>query len=215
LLIERELKIPVADKQLINLKTMKNILSVITIILLSSNAFSQVIIGNSTGTASNKTSVLLEFAANQNKGIILPYTRTLPSGANLQGGTIVLDVTDATKAKVKYYAPGNASADANGWVDLSNGHEANLTTPTNYMGIQPTATQVAEDIDAKAIIGADTSSADGVLVLESTTKAMVLPIVEDTANVPDPAPGMMVYINKAGAKRLAVYNGGGWTYWKP
>ena len=184
----------------------------------SCTAFSQMIIGDDTGTAANKTSVLLEFATGENKGIILPYVRTLPSGTGLQGGTILLDATDATKAKVKYYAPGNTLADANGWVDLSNGHEANLNAPTNYMTIQPLSTgpnAVLENPGSKAVIGADTSAAEGVLVLESATKAMVLPIVEDTDDIPDPAPGMMVYINKAGAKRLAVYNGDGWTYWKP
>jgi hypothetical protein len=53
------------------------------------------------------------------------------------------------------------------------------------------------------------------LVLESPNKAMVLPMVLDTNNIPDPAPGMMVYVNKTGAKRLAVFNGNKWTYWKP
>lgn len=180
----------------------------------------QVIIGDHIGTvpATQKTSVLLEFAAGQNKGIILPYTRTIPSGTGLKGGTMILDVTDATKAKVKYYAPGNVNANSNGWVDLSYGHEANLTSPINYMAIQPLSTGVnaiVEDPDSKAIIGANSSAAEGVLVLESTTKAMVLPIVATTNDIPNPAPGMMVYINKTGAKRLAVYNGEGWTYWKP
>lgn len=86
------------------------------------------------------------------------------------------------------------------------------------MAIQPLSTgtnAVIEEPNSKAIIGANSTDADGVLVLESTTKAMVLPSVADTNNVLDPAPGMMVYINKAGAKRLAVYNGNSWTYWKP
>lgn len=196
---------------------MKKYISIIAVVL-SNIAYSQVIIGNDIGTATNKTAVLLEFAVGENKGIILPYTRVLPTGAGLAAGTIVLDATDATKAKVKYYAPGNTLADGNGWVDLSNGHEANLTTPVNHMTIQPLSTganAVVENPNGKAIIGANTSSVDGVLILESITKAMVLPIVADTNDVPDPAPGMMVYINKTGAKRLAVYNGEGWTYWKP
>lgn len=49
------------------------------------------------GTATTKTSVLLEFAANQNKGLILPYVTTLPSGAGFVEGTIVLDATNASK----------------------------------------------------------------------------------------------------------------------
>lgn len=189
---------------------MKNIFSIIAI-AVSGMAFSQVIIGDKTGTvpAGQKQSVLLEFEQGKNKGIILPYVRTMPSGTGFVEGTIVLDATTPDKARVKYYAPGNALAATDGWVDLSNGHDADIT---NEMNIQPTTT---EDATAKVIIGAESSNANGVLVLESDSKAMVLPMVEDTNDVPDPAPGMMVYINKAGAKRLAVYNGGGWTYWKP
>lgn len=185
-----------------------------TLLLASSMAFSQVIIGDAVGTAAanKKSAVLLEFAAGQNKGIILPYVRTMPSGVNLTEGTILVDATDATKAKVKYY---NGS-----WQDLSSGNEANLNqfsvsggATQNVMTAQPsTVTEVA---DSKAVIGANSSAAKGVLVLESTTKAMVLPIVAKTDDVPDPAPGMMVYVNKTGAKRLAVFNGSKWTYWAP
>lgn len=190
------------------IKTMKKYISILTIVL-SGIAYSQVIIGNSTGTASVKTSVLLEFAAGQNKGVILPYNRTLPTGDSLVPGVMILDATDITKAKVKFYAPGNARAVGN-WVDLSTGNEADITT---HMAKQPAGG--VENSDSKVIIGAASSNADGVLVLESTTKAMVLPIVADTNNVINPAPGMMVYINKTGAKRLAVFNGAVWTYWKP
>jgi hypothetical protein len=185
-----------------------------TLLLASSMAFSQVIIGDAVGTAAanKKSAVLLEFALGQNKGIILPYVRTMPSGVNLTEGTILVDATDATKAKVKYY---NGS-----WQDLSSGNEANLNqfsvsggATQNVMTAQPsTVTEVA---DSKAVIGANSSAAKGVLVLESTTKAMVLPIVAKTDDVPDPAPGMMVYVNKTGAKRLAVFNGAKWTYWAP
>lgn len=189
---------------------MKNILSIIAI-AFSGFASSQVIVGDAIGTApvGQKTSVLLEFAAGQNKGIILPYVRVVPSGSGLAEGTIIVDASDITKAKVKYYN-GVTAGGNNGWVDLSLGHEADLTAA---MALQPAT--VSESAAAKAIIGARTTAADGVLVLESATKAMILPTVSDTASIPDPAPGMMVYINKAGAKRLAVYNGGGWTYWKP
>ena len=160
----------------------------------------QIIIGDDVGSATVKTSVLLEFPANQNKGIILPYVRTLPTTP--VEGTLLLDATDPTKASVKYYGA---------WVDLS-GQNSNVT---NALAIQPTASQVSELPAAKVIIGAQSSSANGVLVLESTTKSMVLPIVSDVQNIPSPSPGMIVYINKEGAKRLAIFNGSKWSYWKP
>lgn len=167
--------------------------------MITANA--QVIIGDAVGTATTKTSVLLEFAAGQNKGLILPYVRTLP--ATPTEGTIVLDATSSTTARVKYY---------NGtWQDLS-GQDGNVAAA---MANQPTAVQAPEAVSSKSIIGAQISTANGVLVLESTTKAMVLPIVMDVQNIPSPSPGMMVYINKTGAKRLAVFNGSKWSFWKP
>ena len=82
---------------------------------------------------------------------------------------------------------------------------------TPYLIIQPTT---AEDATEKVIIGSTTSSADGALVLESNTKAMVLPIVANVQDIPSPSPGMMVYVKKEGSKRLAVYNGSKWSFWK-
>lgn len=187
---------------------MKNIFSIIAI-TLPGFAFSQVIFGDAIGTASNKQSVLVDFAGGQNKGIILPYVRTVPSGPGLVEGTIILDASDATKAKVKYYNGVISTESPTGWVDLSSRHDADISTA---MTAQP---QPVEDVGAKVIIGSNSTLADGVLVLESNTKAMILPIVQDTNDIINPAPGMIVYINKTGAKRLAVFNGGGWTYWKP
>ena len=190
---------------------------ILSLIIASANAFSQVIIGDAVGTASTKTSVLLEFAAqaagsNTGKGLILPYVRTLPTAAStMVEGTIVLDASTPSAARIKYYN-GNTTSGTNGWVDLS-GQDANLTTLLS--ATQPTVAQAPELVGSKAIIGSDTSAADGVLVLESTTKAMVLPTVADVQDIPSPSPGMMVYINKAGVKRLAVYNGSKWSFWKP
>ncbi len=191
---------------------MKQLFSIISIALYNT-AYSQVIIGNTTGTvpAAQKTSVLLEFAAGQNKGIILPYLRTLPSGSGLVEGTIIVDARDANNAKVKYYNGIIGLQSSDGWFDLSNGNTADISSA---MATQPAIATVTEDAMAKVIIGANSSVVDGIMVLESDTKAMVLPMVNSTDDVMDPAPGMMVYINKEGAKRLAIYNGAAWTFWK-
>lgn len=175
---------------------------------LATSAYSQVIIGDNVGTApaNNKISVLLEFANTNDKGIVLPTVRTKPT--NPTEGTIILDASNsATSARIKYY--NGISGD--GWVDLS-GKDGEVT---NFLSSQPTTSQVTEEISSKAIIGATSSNADGVLVLESPDKAMVLPIVSDVNNIPSPSPGMMVYVNKTGAKRLAVFNGSVWSFWKP
>ena len=185
-------------------KMKKIVATILLAMMFTANA--QVIIGNATGTAAVKTSVLLEFAL-ENKGLILPYVRMIPTGTKLSEGTLLLDASDPTKARVKYY---------NGtWQDLS-GQDANLNSPlvlANFAIEQPST--LSEIEGSKAIIGSTTTTADGVLVLESTTKAMVLPTVADVQNIPSPSPGMMVYVNKTGAKRLAVYNGSKWSFWKP
>lgn len=168
-------------------------------LMLSAFFYSQVIIGDSQGTAANKNNVLLEFANTNNKGIILPYVRTLPTSPTQ--GTILVDAVVPAQSRVKYY---NGST----WVDLS-GQNANLTTTLN------TQTNLQESPASKAIIGSSNSIANGVLVLESNDKAMVLPIVSDVNNIPSPSPGMMVYVSKPGAKRLAVYNGERWSFWAP
>lgn len=168
--------------------------------LISSLSYAQIIIGDEVGTATNKTSVLLEFSKAQNKGIILPYVKTLPT--NPTEGTIILDATNGSKAKMKYY---------NGkWTDLSV-DEANIAT---HLAAQP-STPSGVNGDTKVIIGSNTSTADGVLVLESTQKAMVLPRVNSTNDIINPAPGMMVYVNNPNTKEklLAVFNGQSWSFW--
>lgn len=177
-------------------------LIVITSLLTGITASSQVIIGDAVGSAANKSSVLLEFAAGQNKGIILPYVKTMPTGSAVTPGTLLLDASNSLSASVKLYK-------SSGWVDLSSGYRADVHTE---MLIQDDAP--VESSTAKTIIGAKTATADGVLVLESASHAMVLPIVSSTNDVINPSPGMLVYVNKAGAKRLAVFNGAVWAYWK-
>ena len=181
--------------------------------VLSAGASAQVIIGDAVGTApaAQKTSVLLEFANTNNKGIILPYVKTkntATTSVKPTEGMIILDATDVTKARVKYYN-GVTSQNPDGWVDLS-GQDGNLG---NLLDSQPT---VAEAPEAKTIIGAATTPVnDGVLVLESDTKAMILPQVTDVNNIPSPSPGMMVFVKKEGFERLAVFNGSKWSFWEP
>lgn len=171
------------------------------VLLSTIQVFSQVIIGNSVGTATNKTSVLLEFANTDDKGIIIPYVTNIPT--TVSEGTILLDASNATAARVKFY-------NGTSWVDLS-GQNGNVSTE---LSTQPTT---AEDPASKVIIGERASSADGVLVLESSTKAMVLPTVTNVNNIPSPSAGMMVYVKGTGAtpnKRLAIYNGSKWSFWR-
>lgn len=172
---------------------MKNIFA-FSFLLKSFFVFSQVIIGDEVGSATDKTSVILEFSTKENRGIVLPYITELPQ--NPVGGTLILDAITPQKARVKYY-------NGTEWVDLS-GNDGTVAQeflqPPTYNG--------------KVIINASESPANGTLILEDLTKAMVLPIVNDYRDIINPAAGMMVYIKKNGAKRLAVFNGSKWSFWK-
>ncbi|MDO5615788.1 MAG: hypothetical protein Q4G16_06335 [Cruoricaptor ignavus] len=191
------------------------ILSALFLGLFSSTVFSQVIIGDAAGTATDKTSVLLEFANTNNKGIALPAVRTLPT--NPTPGTLLLDASTPTDARVKYY---------NGeWIDLTGENiryyidiqpKADITS---FLADQPTGITEKGGV----IIGSHTSDADGVLVLESKDKAMVLPIVVDYSFIQNPTPGMMALQTYETVKeiyhdlpeyRLIIFNGKTWTFWE-
>ncbi|KFE97266.1 hypothetical protein IX39_20540 [Chryseobacterium formosense] len=157
--------------------------------LFSGNAKAQIAIGKTTMT---NDSVLLEFGS-EAKGIILPAVNTAPGAVN---GTFVLDNT--TKS-VRVMQNGT-------WTDLSTAGQATAN---------PYANAGADTIPGinGVVMGAATSSKPGVLVLESTIKALVLPKVsEANLNIPSPVAGTMVYDTQT--SMLAVYDGANWNYWK-
>lgn len=132
-------------------------------------------------------------------GIILPavdnLSKTLSATDPLaNNGTFLFDRSDAT---VKMY-------ENNTWKSL--GGQGDITK------------LVANTSDENsgqhgAIIGASTSVAKGVLVLESSDKAMVLPRIENPhSTVKSPYAGMMCYDTVT--KSLAVFNGSVWYYYK-
>lgn len=158
----------------------------------------QVYINGTSSTTSNTSnpSVIMEFQPNMNKGIVLPWTQgEVDAPAN---GTFILD---AIERKVKVF-----SNDA--WVDLSSGANTD-----NEIDMSLQSVPNSERSAAKVVIGAQTSAADGILVLEAADKALVLPQVTDPhLNIAEPAPGLMVY--DPVKNLLCVYNGTQWSYWK-
>lgn len=150
----------------------------------------------------SNTSVSLEFAETEARGLILPYVEN-KTGITVEG-TIIYDTIDH---KVKYLKDGG------NWVNLTEDDGTIETIGKADLTIQ---TGKPEQSEAKAVIGADgeTNTIPGVLVLSDTNKAMVLPIVpKPYDNIINPAPGMMVY--DIDAHQLAVFNGTVWSFWKP
>lgn len=186
-----------------------------TVIVLSVSfsilSFSQVRIGgiNSVGSVTN-TSVLLEFGTDDDKGIILPYLETVPTGANnSKGGTLIFDVSANAEYKIK------VKNENTGWTDLS--VQSGYSSAVESTVKTPQASPLADQTGAKAIIGNANSTTDGVLVLDSPNKAMVLPIVSNFTNIKNPSPGMMAFLkhpSDATKHRLIVFNGQKWSFWK-
>ncbi len=172
-------------------------ITLLSAVIFSVYSSAQAIIGDGVGTATNKTSVLLEFAATGDAGIILPYV-TDKSKVNMPG-SIILDATVPSQAKVKFYT-GSA------WTDLS----VQTANVTNALLPQQSA---QEKESAKTVIGNTSSTAHGILVLESKNKAMVLPVTNDYKKIINPAPGTMTLINNGGILSLAVYDGANWNFW--
>lgn len=145
-------------------------------------------------------SVSLEFGDDENRGLILPYVEVKDGIA--EEGTIIFDTEDY---KVKYLKDGGV------WENMSEDDGTSVTIGTADLSIQGGGK--TEQTTAKTGIGTPTST-DGILVLEDSDKAMILPKVSSPhENIINPAPGMMVYDTTS--RQLAVYNGTVWSFWKP
>lgn len=152
------------------------------------NSFAQTAVGKQ--FVSN-ASVVLDFGTGTSKGIILPAVETLP--ATPVNGTFLFDVADE---RIKMYENGS-------WRPLSNQGDNSNIVP--YKG--------AVDTGKQTVMGARSTTVDGVLVLESANKAMVLPhIANPHLTVKSPYAGMMCYDTTS--KTVAVFDGAVWSYWK-
>ena len=182
----------------------------IAIILFSIHSFGQVVIGDNNNASSNMEKVLLDFERTNNRGILLPAVNSISSIT--ENGTLVLDASNPTLAEFKIKLKNSDS-----WFVFSraNGDARSITNN------RPASNDYAT---AKVVLGANTSTADGALVLESKTQAMVLPIVNSIDNIVNPSPGMMVFLRKNQCTSattsnpciddyLAFYNGTEWSFW--
>lgn len=164
---------------------MKSIIN-ISILVLSFSLNAQVAIGKESVSGSG----ILDFGTGLNKGIILPAVTTMPGTPT--NGTFVLDKNDK---KIKMLQ--NEI-----WVELSKSGNTNTL-------VSNSGTETGRGV----IIGAGSSTASGVLILESATQALILPkIANPEINVKSPYPGMMCYdtVNKS----MAIFDGTAWNYWK-
>lgn len=180
----------------------KNIINILLIVFALGSAKAQVAIEKD---FTGNPSVLLEFndqrqaaktgssstvqVKGENKALILPVVETINS--NSEDGTIWFD---ASEHKIKLRKEGNN-------IDMTPVGDTNVASPSLS----------EKNNETGVIIGAKTSTAPGVLVLESQDKAMVLPNVDSVTAVINPEPGAMVYDRNE--KAIAVFNGEHWYFW--
>jgi len=175
-----------------NLNVMIKIILTTVLLILSNFLHAQLSIGKQDFTNPN---ILLDFEnpPNNAMGIILPAV----TNSNLvipSNGTFIFDTT---LNKVRMY-------ENNGWKDLTGIGSSTGLIPNN-------SNESAQN--QGVILGAESSNANGVLILESSDKAMVLPkIANPHLSVKSPYPGMMCYDTVS--KSLAVFDGANWSYWK-
>ena len=180
----------VFKKHVLTIKTliMKKIILIIPLIA-PIIIFSQVSIGK----ASVDGDGILDFENPAQGGIILPAVTSLPTGSAATNGTIIYDYNDGA-VKIR---------ENNSWTQLT--PESGDTSSINL--------NTSPDTGNGVIIGSNTASADGVLVLESQTKALILPKIDRPhLNLVNPHPGTICYdtYNQA----LAVFDGSKWYFYK-
>ncbi|HUH35541.1 MAG TPA: hypothetical protein VL022_06905 [Moheibacter sp.] len=162
-------------------------------ISLSALAFGQVAIGKE-NIEGNSTLLDFNNTTNNTLGIILPAVDVMPSDfTTANNGTFLFDKSSST---LKMY-------ENNQWVNLSKEAGDGSAIVSN----------TTDDVGKGAIIGSETTNAQGVLVLESTDKAMILPRIKAPhLNVKSPYPGMMCYDTET--QSVALFDGRFWNYWR-
>lgn len=146
-------------------------------------------------------SAILDFVIDSDKGISLPKITALSSTS--VEGTLFFDTNDnKVKALIEDTAnPGNIIE-----MDLSRKTGTFSLTANGYDALTEAAGQNG------TILGANSSSAPGALVLESANQAMVLPkMANPHLVIANPEPGMIAYDTVK--KVLMVYNGDSWSFW--
>lgn len=184
---------------------MKTKLYIILLIIFISgtNAIGQVAIGK----GSTRDGVILDFdeTTGNTKGIILPIVSIDSLNYTYSNGTILVDRNDKT-VKIRWN---------NSWRKLSDegSFDAQMVGSEPHTTAAVFMTNIVADPDSKVIIGDQSSTADGILVLESPNQALVLPKVEEPhLNVPKPVAGTICYDTEA--KAIAIFDGKVWSYWK-
>lgn len=174
----------------------KLVLSIFSLIAFNTIIVNAQEIGVGIETESVGESSLLEFPENADKGILLPRVKN-EEAAGTVAGTFIYNMSDK-----KVYIYGD-----NKWVALTDESSTRVSNNRIYSG---------DELDSKGVVIEDGTSTEeakpGVLSLESTERALVLPNVEDVTLLPNPLAGLICYDKKSSS--LAIFNGSDWYFWR-
>ncbi len=159
----------------------------------------------------NGANTLLDFAGNtvtnaptdqettNHKGIVIPAVESSPvfpvvspTTINPNNGTFLFD---RSTNKIRMFENGV-------WKDMTDEGSGSSLIVNN-----------SPEVGNGVILGAATTTAQGVLVLESNNKAIILPHIKNPhLTVRSPYPGMMCYDTVSNS--LAIFDGLEWSFWK-
>lgn len=186
---------------------MKTTISKLFFVIFSHLLTAQVAIGK-TGLSSPDISVEFNYTFGDpetQRGIILPWIISESDVKTPVPGTLVFD--SASKTAKVYVETDDIGV--NIWKDLSVNNSGSVNTS------EQTSAGVTELDVSKAIISLNTpiTNTSGVLVLEDTDKAMVLPTVDIYSKVINPSAGCLVY--DITNNLVCFFNGTVWSFWSP
>ena len=174
-------------------------LTYISFLIIAGFASAQVSIGGKQSVEGEATILDFNNVADNTKGIILPAIKNRSTAI----------ATDKAKNNGTFFFEKDTSKvmmyENEKWVELNNKEGNKTSLVVNESAESPG--------NHGTIIGAETSAAKGVLILESVDKAMILPkIANPHDTVKNPYPGMICY--DTASDTLAVFDGTVWNYWK-
>lgn len=179
---------------------------VLICVLISGYTFSQVSIGKNTVDGKG----IIDFGTDDNKGIILPVADISDTNLTYTDGTFLMDKNDLI-VKVRQNGAWLSLSDP-GSLTVQQDESNNAITTAAVINISNEVGDgvIIGDIDVN---GKPISGAQGVLILEASDKALILPKVSSPhTKIKSPVAGTMCYDTDSDA--LAIFDGKVWNYWK-
>ncbi len=178
---------------------MKYLITIIAIII-GTVSYAQISIGK----LSPEVDAILDFGNANDRGIILPHILTLhPSSV---AGTLYYDTSDS-KVKALLEDPANAGSLIAQDLSVLDVAPAAQYDVTKYEYAHYNEKSQLQGV----VIGNTNSTAPGVLVLESTEHAMILPKVTSYLNIGAPEPGTLIYDEIK--NMICIFDGEKWAFW--